>query len=292
VTAQEPEFSLIRYQVSEHVATITLNDPDRLNAIGHGANNIIDQMVTALGLADLDNDVRCVVLTGAGRAFCTGGNMSDGGVRRDGEIPKTRTALDSYRFLTWWGDSCQQIRALRKPVIGAINGLCYAGGFILAAHCDLLIAEQNARFSLLETRFGGSGIDIFPFLVGPQWAKFIALTGEILTAQQAKEIGLVIEVASSDTFHERVYDLARRIAAMPADAVVLNRRLVNAAADAMGWSVIKELSRALDAVTGSVAPLARSADGRSFAELLRAGDWAGFRDARDAAFREPWLQAE
>jgi enoyl-CoA hydratase/carnithine racemase len=280
----------VLYEVDGHVATVTLNDPDRLNAIGHGENNIIDQMVAALRLADLDPEVRCVVLTGAGRALCTGGNMSDGGVRRDGEIPAAPTAVDSYRFLSWWQERCEEIRSLRKPVIGALNGMAYAGGFILAGHCDFLIAVDSARMGLIETRFGGSGIDIFTHLVGPQWAKFLAISGDMITAPQAKSIGLVLDVVPEEEFHDRVYDLARRIAAMPPDAVQLNRRLVNATMDIMGWGATRELSRALDSVMASVAASSRAADGRAFKDLLAAGDWKGFREARDAAFLPPWLR--
>jgi enoyl-CoA hydratase/carnithine racemase len=280
----------VLYTVEDRVATITLNDPNHLNAITHGPGTMEDDILTCVQRADLDKDVRCVVVTGTGRAFSSGGGGGGPGYANGGNPSTAETALDWYRFLGQWGDNLETIRDLRKPVIGAINGMCYGAGLIMAAHFDFLIAADNARFGLIETRFGATGIDVFTFLVGPQWAKFLALSGEIITAQKAKDIGLVLEVVPAAELSSRVADLARRVAAMPQDAVVLNRRLVNATMKIMGWTATKELSRALDAVTDSVSDRAESADGRNFKQLRLQGDWEGLKEARDGPFREPWLR--
>jgi enoyl-CoA hydratase/carnithine racemase len=285
-----PQLANVVYEVHGHVATVTMNDPDHLNPITHGPGSMEDDILTCLQRADADDDVRCAVVTGAGRAFSSGGGGGGAGYPNGGNPATARTALDWYRFLGQWGDNLETIRDLRTPVIGAVNGMCYGAGLIMAAHFDFLVAADNARFGLIETRFGSTGVDVFTFLVGPQWAKFLALSGEIITAQKAREIGLVLEVVPAAELAARAGDLARRVAAMPSDAVVLNRRLVNAATKAMGWALTKELSRALDAVTNSVSDRAVSADGRNFNELRTRGDWAGLKDARDAAFTEPWLR--
>jgi enoyl-CoA hydratase/carnithine racemase len=277
----------VLYDVTDRVATVTLNDPEHLNFIGHGPGSMEQGLLDALTRADLDDNVRCVVVTGAGRAFSSGG-----GPGMYANVPPSSewsTAVDYYRFLSQWCDNLEQIRNMRKPTIGAINGLCYGSAFNIIAQLDLLIAVDTATLGLIETRFGATGIDVFTYLVGPQWAKFLAISGELITAAKAKEIGLILDVFPAETFRDKVYDLARRVAAMPPDAVMLNRRLVNAATKIMGWTVTTELSRALDAVTNSVAHLATSADGRNFTELRESGDWEGYKDARDAAFREPWL---
>jgi enoyl-CoA hydratase/carnithine racemase len=281
----------VLYEVKDRIATITLNDPEHLNYIGHGPTSMEEGILTGLIRADHDDEVRCVVITGAGRAFSSGGGPGT----MYTNVPRSSewgNAEDYFRFLDQWNDNLAFIRNLRKPMIGAINGLCYGSGFNLVAQFDLLLAVDTATLGLIETRFGATGIDIFTYLVGPQWAKFLALSGELITAQKAKEIGLILDVFPVETFWEKVYDLARRVAAMPPSAAMLNRRLVNAAANAMGWNAAAEVGRALDAITNSVANLATSADGRNFHELRNQGDWAGFKDARDAAFSEPWLAHE
>jgi enoyl-CoA hydratase/carnithine racemase len=285
------EHPKVLYEVKDRIATITLNDPEHLNFIGHGPGSMEEGLIHSLWRADLDDEVRCVVVTGAGRAFSSGGGSGSMYIN----VPPSSewsTAVDLYRFLSQWNENLAEIRNMRKPMIGAINGLCYGSGFNIAAQLDMLIAVDTATLGLIETRFGATGIDVFTYLVGPQWAKFIALSGELLTAKKAKEIGLILDVFPAETFHDKVYDLARRVAAMPPDAVILNRRLVNAAANAMGWNAAVEVGRALDAITNSVAGRATSIDGRNFHELRRQGDWAGFKDARDAAFKEPWLAHE
>jgi enoyl-CoA hydratase/carnithine racemase len=280
----------VRYAISDRVATITLNQPEHLNPITHGPGSMEDDVLTCLQRADLDDDVRCVVVTGAGRAFSSGGGAGGPGYPNGGNPATAENALDWYRFLGQHGDNLEVIRDLRKPVIGAINGMCYGAGLIMAAHFDFLVAAHSARFGLIETRFGATGVDVFTFLVGPQWAKFLAISGEIITAQKAKEIGLVLEVVPAEELSIRVADLARRVAAMPQDAVVLNRRLVNGTMKIMGWTATKELSRAVDAVTDSMSDRATSSDGRNFKQLRLQGDWEGYKEARDGPFREPWLR--
>ncbi len=217
----------VLYSVVNRVATITLNRPERLNAISHGPNSVHSAIVEHLEAADADDEVHCVVITGAGRAFSSGGDM--------GKPGQLTSGLDWYWFLTAEDVDNERIRQLRKPVIGAINGLCYGAGLIMAAHFDILIASSEARFGFIETRYGGTGIEGVAYLLGPQWTKFLALSGELITAAKAKEIGLVLEVFEPEIFHDKVADLARRIAAMPLQSNIMNRRLINATMNVTGW---------------------------------------------------------
>jgi len=278
-----PDVTNVLYEVEDHVATITMNDPDHLNPISHGPRGMEDDVATCMRAADADDDVRCVVITGAGRAFSSGGG--GGGGRR------AETAVDWLEFLDGTYGCNDAIREQRKPVIGAINGLCYGNGFIMALHFDFLVAVDTATFGLIETRFGSTGVDVLPFLVGPMWARFLALTGELITAQKAKEIGLVLDVFPQETFREKVYDLARRIAAMPREAVVLNRRLINKSMAMMGARNAEEYGAVIDALTNSVSHLATSAEGVRFADARQEG-WQAFKEARDKAFKVPWLAHE
>ena len=277
-------FDDLLYEARDGIVTITLNRPDKLNALSHGPHGVHAQLVTALGHADLDPDVRCVVLTGAGRAFSSGGDLV-------GDAPR-QGPLDWFRFMEEEDHDFAPLRACRKPVIAAINGLCYGAGLILAAHADIRIASSTARFGFIESRMGGTGIEVFPFLIGIEWSKFLMFTGELISAQKAKEIGLILEVVDEDRFPERVHDLARRVAAMPWQGVQLNKRLIDTAADMMGLHNQKVAARALNALVGSSSKDAEAADGRRLADVLAEEGFKSFLRARDAAFQIPWLEEE
>ena len=271
----------ILYRKDGRVATITLNRPDKLNAMDHGPGSVQRAVLAALEDADQDDEIRCVVITGAGRAFSSGGDLGHGA--------KLETAVDWYWFACVEDFDNERIRTLRKPLIGAINGICYGAALIMAAHFDFIIAVEDARFGLIETRYGGTGVDVLAYLVGPQWARFLAMSGELISARKAKEIGLVLEVFPAETFEAKVYDLAARIAAMPPTPLQLNRRVITGATKMMGWGMQKDLAMALNAVTNSVAGEQTASDGRKFSDLMREG-WPSFKAARDEPFRTPWLE--
>jgi enoyl-CoA hydratase/carnithine racemase len=280
VTAGPGAGPRLLYSLDGGVATFTLNRPDRLNAMDHGPGSLQRELVDALERADDDEAVRCSIITGAGRAFSAGGELKAAGA--------LEASSDWFWFLRQEDEDNERIRKLRKPTIGAINGICYGAALIMAAHFDLLVAAGSARIGLIETRFGGTGIDVLAYHVGPQWAKFLAISGELLTAEKAEQIGLVLAVIPDQQFREKVADLGRRIASMPPAAVVMNRRVVNGALDHMGWGSQKDLALALNAVANGDLPEARAAGGQRFSELREQG-WEAFKRARDEPFRTPWL---
>ena len=269
--------------IDEGVATFTLNRPSRLNAMDHGPGSLQRELVDALAAADDNPEVRCSIVTGAGRAFCSGGEL--------GAINTLTTSRDWYWFLRHEDEDNERIRQLRKPTIGAVNGLCLGAGLIMAAHFDILVASDRATMGFIETRFGGTGVDVIAYHVGAQWAKFMAMSGELLTAQQAKDIGLIVAVIPHERFAAKIADLGRRVAAMPVQAVEMNRRVVNGAMTNMGWGSQKDLALALNAVTNGDARDMAASDGRLFSDLMKEG-WSSFKEARDAPFREPWLEQD
>lgn len=276
-------FKHILFEVTGRVGRLTLNDPASMNAISHGPGSMEDEIVQALQIADADENIRCVIVTGAGNAFSSGGNMGNG--HPEGSV------LDAFNFLDDASRANDKIRALRKPTIGAINGICYGAGLVLAMQLDLLVAVEDARFGMIETRFGGCGVELLPFFVGVQWAKFLALSGELITAKKAKEIGLILEVIKRDNFHQKVNDLARRVAAMPPHGVVFNRRLLNETSNMAAWaSTQKQLAIATNAIVMSLHRDARASDGRVLFDILAQEGWKAFKEARDEAFKSPWLE--
>ena len=278
---QNPESEpFVLYSVMDGVATITLNRPAQLNAITHGPGSMQAEIVQRLTDADLDDDVGCVVVTGAGRAFSSGGLT--------GAVDPPQNGLDWYWFLADEDIDNERIRELRKPVIGAINGLCYGAAMMMAAHFDFLVASTEARFGLIETRFGGTGAEALNYLIGPQWAKFLALTGELITARKAKEIGLVLEVVAPEQLSAKAQDLGRRIASMPRNTMIMNRRMINAGMNASGWRAQKEAGLAFNAVVNSCFAEHRAWNGERFADLMK-NDWKAYKEVRDGPFKTPWL---
>jgi enoyl-CoA hydratase/carnithine racemase len=278
-TVTEPR---LLYSVADGVATLMLNKPTRLNALDHGEGSLQRELVETLERADADESVRCMIVTGAGRAFSSGGEL--------GAAAALHTSTDWYWFLAGEDADNERIRRLRKPVIGAINGICFGAGLLMAVHFDFLIASDEARFGLIETRFGGTGVDVLAYHVGFQWAKFLALTGELIDAETARGIGLVVAVVPHERFAEKVADLGRRVASMPQHSVASNRRVVNGAMEHMGWTAQKEHALALNAVANGDMREARAADGRRFSDLLGEG-WDVYKEARDAPYRPPWLSS-
>jgi enoyl-CoA hydratase/carnithine racemase len=279
------EYSHLLADKFDHVLRLTLNRPETLNAISQGPGSMQDELNRAFASADADDDVRCVLLTGSGRAFCSGADTSE----RARDTETATTAWETYRAQDRSNREVEQIRSMYKPVIAAINGICYGGGLILAAHCDILVASEDAKFSLIEGRMGMSGAESLPLLIGPQWAKFLIWTGEAISARRAKEIGLVLEVVPSDRLGEQTLDLASRIAAMPKFGVMLNKRNIDGVMNMMGWDNSKRFSVSHTSITESMVPLAESSDGKNLSRVLAEGDFAAFKKARDGGFKAPWL---
>lgn len=269
----------VLYRKDGVVCTITLNMPERLNAIDHGPGSLHRDMTDAVARANADPEIRCIIVTAAGRAFSAGGAIR-------GAMPET--TMEWYDFMLSQDEDNERLRSMAKPVIGAINGFCYGAALIMVCNFDFLIAVDTAEFGFIEMRYGDPGGEVLAYLVGPQWAKFLAISGELITAKKAKEIGLVLDVFPQETFMPKVNDLARRIGAIPPTAVAMQRRLVNCAMENMGWKNQKNAANALNALLAAYGKEHRTLDGRRFVDL-RSQSWKDFKEARDAPFRTPWL---
>ena len=206
-------FTEILYDKSDRIATVTLNRPDKLNAI---TPTLSSELRTAVMDAERDSDVGVIVITGAGRAFCAGadmGNLSDISTGRasvgGGSTPRDDSMRDfrpDYRNVYAWP------LALRKPVIGAINGPCVGYGFTLSLYYDVRIASDKARMGLIFTQRGlaiehGSSW-MLPRIVGVARAAELAITGRLVDADEALRIGLVQRVVPGD----KLIPVAREVA--------------------------------------------------------------------------------
>jgi enoyl-CoA hydratase/carnithine racemase len=209
------------YDVKDRIATITLNRPDKLNAF---TGAMIDAWVKALDDAQADAEVAVVVVTGSGRAFCTGGDVA-----RMGE--GAPTALEHKNLL--WEHIHRIPRTLEqmdKPVIAMVNGLAVGAGMGMSLMCDVRIAADTARFSTGYVKVGlvpGDGDTFFlPRLVGPAKALELLWTADFIDAAEALRLGIVNRVVPADRLAAETYAFARQIADGPQIPIRMIKRLV------------------------------------------------------------------
>jgi 2-(1,2-epoxy-1,2-dihydrophenyl)acetyl-CoA isomerase len=219
------EAELVLTVVEQGVATITLNRPERLNAINPEMNVLLQQRLQE---AARDREVGCIVLTGAGRAFCAGGDvtrMVDGGPP-PGYEDDVRDQQERHGVITL-------IHELPKPVIAMVKGVAAGAGVSLAAACDLRIAAAGARFTTAFMRVGFSGdyggTWLLTQLVGTAKARELYFTSEQVGAEEALRIGLVNRVVPDEQLGEQTLALARQIAAGPSIALAYMKENLNLA---------------------------------------------------------------
>lgn len=219
--------SSVLSEVLNGVALLTLNRPDAMNSINA---ELSADLGRALEAAHLDDDVRAIVLTGSGRAFCAGADLkavAAGGLLHDPNHPE-------------WGVAGLVRHWVSKPVIAAVNGYALGGGMELVLACDLAVADENAVFGLPETTVGlvagAGGLVRLAQQVPRKIALELVLTGRRLSAERARELGLVNEVVSSGTAIDSAISLASAIAANAPIAVRESKALVHRARHHDDWA--------------------------------------------------------
>ena len=218
------EFTEIRYEVADGVLTITLDRPDRLNAF---TRTMMAELIEAFDRADADDDVRAVIVTGAGRGFCAGADLERGGEtfdwrerQREGEVPRDGGGQVSLRIFD-----------MTKPVIAAINGPAVGVGITMTLPMDIRLAAQGAKIGFVFTRRGivpeACSSWFLPRIVGISQAMEWAASGRVFGAEEALRGGLVRSVHPADDLLPAAHALAREIADSTAPvSVALTRRLL------------------------------------------------------------------
>src|SRR5882672_3405663 len=260
------DFETINFATTGGIARITLNRPDRLNAISPELLRDLDRACAAV---EGDPGARVVTLTAAGRAFCAGADLR--AVRELSPDPERWGT-----FMGFWHRVFDRIEALRVPVIAGVHGLALAGGLELVLVADLVVADEAARLGDQHANFGlvagGGGSQRLPRLIGARRAKEMMLLGGWLSAAQALEWGLVNRVASAGTLGAVVDEMAGALAAGSGSAARTVKALVNRAFDA-------DLVSGLELELSLVAAHMRSSEA---AEGLRA-----FAEKRKPVFNAP-----
>lgn len=201
------------------VTLLTLNRPSQMNAL---SGELVAALGEALARCRADAEVRVVVITGAGRAFCAGADL----------IEAAEVTQDSAAFrelLLSWKSAFSAMDASPKPVIAALNGLTLAGGLELALAADFMVASSSAKIGDVHANFGlvpgGGGSQRLNDAVGSRAARWLLFTGEMLDAEQARSIGLVQDVFAADTFLDDVWAMATTMASRSATGLAFMKRM-------------------------------------------------------------------
>lgn len=217
------KFETILFSASDAVATITLNRPEKLNAIG---GPMREEILAALYSVESDESLRVVILTGAGRGFCAGGDIDN--------LKRLRDAKDEegFRAILSKGQAISRfIRSMSKPVIAAVNGPCAGAGFSLALSCDIRIGSEEASFGPSFARIGlhpdWGGSWLLPRLIGSARSCELVFTGGMVSAVDAERIGLVNRVVSPDSLIASAEKLARSMARNPSGVLGLAKKSIH-----------------------------------------------------------------
>jgi enoyl-CoA hydratase/carnithine racemase len=219
------DFKQIIYEKESHIATVTLNRPDKLNAY---SETMVHEVLSALADARDDDEIRAVILTGAGRGFCSGGDISPDfqyPARYRGHRMEAMLEMreNMHRLVTF-------LRRFDKPTIAAVNGPAVAGGLTLALCCDFRIAAASARLGDTSLKFAlipdEGGAYLFPKFMGLEKALKMSLFSEVYSAAQAKELGLVTEVVADEELAGAARGWAEKLAAGPPIAVRITKRMM------------------------------------------------------------------
>lgn len=232
----------------DQVEVITLNRPDKLNALNNDILHALTKRFEELGQ---DDGARAVVITGEGRGFCTGADLTGGMGRPDAHTPVgMRLSAHSLSRMI------RTMVEMEKPVIGAINGDAAGAGCNLALACDLLIASEKARFIQVFVRRGlvadAGGTYFLPRLIGLARAKELMFSGEAVDAARALELGMINRVVPEDALMDEAMELARKLAQGPTRAIGMIKRMLNRSFESdLGTAL--ELEASLQGIAASTA---------------------------------------
>ena len=270
-----PTDELIRYEVADGVARITINDPGRGNAL---TADMRDELADRLDWASADLGVRVVVLTGAGeRHFCTGANLAGpqkpGPAKPDGA--PDRAMGDAARMIRrGWQRLVASILDCEKPVVASVNGTAAGGGAQLVLACDLVVMAENAKLVEVFVKRGiipdAGGAYLLPRVVGPQITKELMFLADDVPAARCAELGIANRVVAADALVAETDALAARLASGPTKAYALTKWLVNRSFESSRHTAFEEEAMMQDLLTAS----------GDFGEGL-----AAFRERRDPEFK-------
>ena len=273
-----PTFENIIYEVDKGRARITLNRPEKRNAL---SIELVEELRDALWEADDDKSVHCVILKGAGSSFCAGYDLTPSRTKRDDGVERRKgVGMDDDAWhIERFQRSLRTLWEMHKPTIAQIQGYCYAGGTDLALYCDMLICADNASIGYSALRnMGAAPNQLWLYHCGPQWTKRLLLTGDTLSGEDAARIGLVLKSVPEELLEAEVEGLADRLSHIDPEMLSTNKRIINVGMELMGAQTLQRLAAENDA-RAHTTQAARDV----FKQIATEGLRAALRD-RDAPF--------
>lgn len=240
--SKKSRYNKILYAVENHIARVTLNRPDKRNALDA---EIVSEVKAALDEAAMDESVRVIVITGAGKDFCSGADLA--ALQRISTATVTENVEDARNL----GELFLQMRKHTRPVIAAVRGRALAGGCGIATACDIVLAAESAQFGYPEVNIGFIPAMVMAILrrsVSEKRAFELITRGDILDAQTARDIGMINRVFADDEFDAKVEEYAAQLAKKSASAVSLSKNLLYHM-DAMTFETALEAGVQLNAIT-------------------------------------------
>jgi enoyl-CoA hydratase len=271
-------FEYITYEVDKGRARITLNRPEKRNAL---SIELVEELRDALWEADDDKAVHCVILKGAGPSFCAGYDLTANRKVADDDVERrTGAGMDDDAWrIERFQRSLRTLTEMHKPTIAQIHGHCYAGGTDLALYCDILICADNASIGYSALRnMGAAPNQMWLYHIGPQWTKRLLLTGDTLSGEDAAKIGLVLKSVPEEHLEQEVEGLADRLSWIDPEMLSTNKRIINVGMELMGATTLQRLAAENDA-RAHTTQAARDV----FKQIRTEGLRAALRD-RDAPF--------
>lgn len=219
-------YNNIEFSVEQGLAVLTLNRPDRLNSFNTEMHGEVKQVFKDI---KRNKDIRCLLITGNGRGFCAGQDLSDRAVSAGDEAPDLSASIEKN-----YNPLIRNIVALPMPVICAVNGVAAGAGANIALACDLVLAAKSASFIQSFNKLGlvpdSGGTWVLPKLVGQAQAMRLCLLGEKVPAQQALEMGMISQVCDNETLLEEALEMGKQLAKAPTKGLGLIKRAIQAAA--------------------------------------------------------------
>lgn len=241
------DFETLIYAVEGRVATITLDRPDRLNAIDDRMPN---EIAVAVERAEADDDVHVVVVTGAGRAFCSGYDLTE---YAEADSPYSQEMpwdpMLDYRVMSANTEHIMRLFHCHKPTVAKVRGWAVGGGSDIALACDLVVMAEDARIGYPPARVWGCPTTaMWVYRVGAERAKRMLFTGDLVSGREAADMGLVLEAVPEAELDDAVTALVDRIRGVPRNQLMMQKIVINQALESMGISATQRLATVFDGI--------------------------------------------
>ena len=216
------EMNFVLTEKNDNILTVTMNRPKALNSL-HPV--LMHQIIDALDEAEKDDDVKVIVLTGAGKGFCAGGDIQYMDELENNVMLGRQYIVDGVKV-------SEKIMTLKKPVVAMVNGVAAGAGFNLALACDIIFCDKRARFAQSFAKVGlipdAGGTYLLPRVVGLAKAKEIMFTADLIDSEEALKLGIVNHAYDTEELAEKTYEYAKRLAEMPPISLDFIKKAVNA----------------------------------------------------------------